>query len=58
MLQTRVRRQRQLFEEPPAAPAVQLPLDAQEQLRQALMQWMQAVARMICEEDGNEQNHR
>jgi hypothetical protein len=36
-MQPRARRQRQLFEEPPAAPAVRLPLDVQEQLRQALV---------------------
>jgi hypothetical protein len=58
MPQTRVKRQQQLFEEPPPAPAVRLPPDVQEQLRQALMQWMQAVARMIREEGGDEQNHR
>jgi len=50
--------QRHLFEEAPVAPAVQLPREAQEQLRQALMHWMQALARMIREEDGREQDHR
>ena len=54
----RARRQRRLFEEPPAAPAVRLPLDVQEQLRQALVQWMQALAKMIHEEDDDEQDHR
>ncbi len=58
MPQTRVRRQQQLFEEPPTVPAVRLPLDVQEQLRQALMQWMQALARMIREEDDDEQDYR
>ena len=61
MPQPRVRRQLQLFEEPLAAPAVRLPLDVQEQLRQALvqwMQWMQALAKMIREEDDHEQDHR
>ena len=58
MLQIRVRRQQQLFEEPPTVPAVRLPLDVQEQLRQALVQWMQALARMIREEDVHEQDHR
>jgi hypothetical protein len=58
MPQTRVRRQQQLFEEPPAVPAVRLPLDVQEQLRQALVQWMQALAKMIREEDDHEQDHR
>ena len=58
MPQTRVRRQQQLFEEPPAVPAVRLPLDVQQQLRQALVQWMQALAKMIREEDDDEQDHR
>ena len=54
----RANRQRQLFEEPPAVPAVRLPLDVQQQLRQALVQWMHALAKMICEEDDDEQDHR
>ena len=58
MPQTQVRRQQQLFEEPPAVPAVRLPLDVQEQLRQALVQWMQALAKLIREEDDHEQDHR
>jgi hypothetical protein len=58
MPQSRARRQRQLFEEVPAVPAVQLPLDVQEQLRQALVQWMQALAKIIQEEAGDEQDHR
>ena len=58
MPQSRARRQRQLFEEVPAVPAVRLPLDVQEQLRQALVQWMQALAKMLHEEDGDEQDHR
>ena len=58
MPQPRARRQRQLFEEHPAVPAVRLPLDVQEQLRQALVQWMQALANMLDEEDGDEQDHR
>ncbi len=48
----------QLFEEVPAVPAVRLPLDVQEQLRQALVQWMQALAKMMHEEGGDEQDHR
>ena len=56
--QPRARRQRQLFEEAPAVPTVRLPLDVQEQLRQALVQWMQALAKMIHEEGGDEQDHR
>ena len=58
MPQSRPRRQQQLFEEPPAVPAVRLPLDVQEQLRQALVQWIQALAKMIREENDDEQNHR
>ena len=58
MPQVRVRRQQQLFEEPPAVPAVRLPLDVQQQLRHALVQWMQALAKMIREEDDDEQDHR
>ena len=54
MPQPRARYQRQLLEEPPAVPAVRLPLDVQEQLRQALVQWMQALAKMIHEEGGDE----
>ena len=59
MLQLRAGRQRQLFEEPPAAPAVRLPLDVQKRLHQALVQWMQALAKTIREEEvGDEQDHR
>jgi hypothetical protein len=50
MPQPRARRQQQLFEEPPAVPAVRTPLDVQQQLRRALVQWMQALVKMICEE--------
>ena len=57
MSQPRTRRQRQLFEERPAVPAVRFPVEVQVQLRQALVQWMQALAKMIHEEDGNEQDH-
>jgi hypothetical protein len=57
-MQPQARRQRVLFEEAPAAPAVRLPLDVQEQLRQALVHWMQALAKMIREEDDHEQDHR
>ena len=58
MPQRRARCQQELFEEPTAVPAVRLPLDVQEQLRQALVQWMQALAKMIREEDDREQDHR
>jgi hypothetical protein len=30
----------------------------QEQLRHTLVQWMQALAKLIREEDGHEQDHR
>ena len=59
MPQFRAERQRQLFEDPPAAPAVRLPLDVQERLRQALVQWMQTLGKTIREEEaGDEQDHR
>jgi hypothetical protein len=58
MPQTRVILQQQLFEEPPAVPTARLPLDVQQQLRQALIQWMQALAKTIREEDDDEQDHR
>jgi hypothetical protein len=58
MPQIRVRLQQQLFEEPPAVLTVRLPLDVQQQLRQALIQWMQALAKTIREEDDDEQDHR
>ncbi len=58
MPQLRAARQRQLFEEPPAAPRVRLPLEVQQQLRPALVYWMQALARTIREEeDRDEQDH-
>ncbi len=44
-------RQRQLFEEPPAAPAVRLPLEVQQRLRQALVHWMQALVKTIREQE-------
>ena len=58
MPQPRARRQRQLFEETPAVPTVRLPLDVQVQLRQALVQWMQALAKRLHKEGGDEQDHR
>jgi hypothetical protein len=54
MPQIRVRCQEQLFDEPPTVPVVRLPLDVQQQLRQALVQWMEALAKMIREEDDHE----
>jgi len=58
MPQVRARRQQQLFEEPPDVPAVRLPLAVQQELRQALVLWMQALAKMIRKEDDDEQDHR
>ena len=58
MPQPRARCQQELFEEPRAVPAVRLPVDVQQHLRQALVQWMRALAKMIREEDDHEQNHR
>jgi len=58
MLPPRARRQRLLFEELPMVPAVRLPREVQAQLRQALVQWMQALAKTVREEDGHEQDHR
>jgi len=57
MLQLRrAKPQRQLFEEEVLAVPVriQLPLSVQEQLRQALTQWMQALAKRMHEEGGHE----
>ena len=55
MPQIRVRRQQQLFEESPDVPTVRLPPDVQQQLRQALVQWMQALGRMLREEDDDDE---
>jgi hypothetical protein len=54
MPQPRARYQQELFEEPPAVPVIRLPLDVQQQLRQELVQWMRALAKMIREEDAHE----
>jgi hypothetical protein len=60
MPQPRVIRQRQLFEEPPpAVPAARFPPDVQDQLRLALVQWMQVLAKTIQkEEHDDEQDQR
>ena len=58
MRQQRATRQRPLFEETPVVPCVPLPQEVREPLRQALVQWMQALAKTIDEEDGDEQDHR
>jgi hypothetical protein len=58
MQQSRAKYQRQLFEETRTVPAVRFPRDVQEPLRQALAQWLQAVAKRLREEAGDEQDHR
>jgi len=58
MPQTRIGRQRQLFEEPLPALDVRLPQEVREQLRQILAQWMQVQARTIRMEVSDEQDHR
>lgn len=50
--------QRLLFEEPPEVPAVHLPTEVQRDLRQALTQWMQALAKTTRKENGDEQDQR
>ena len=57
MPQPQARRQRQLFEEPPARPDLRFPRDVPQQLRQALAQWMQALAKKIRKGDDDEQDH-
>ena len=54
----RTKQQRQLFEEPLPALGVRLPQEVTDQLRLTLTQWMQAQARGIRKEAGNEQDHR
>lgn len=58
MQQSRAKYQRHLFEEVRAVPAVQFPRDVQEPLRQVLVQWLQAVAKRMRKEAGDEQDHR
>ena len=58
MQQSRAKYQRQLFEETRAVPAVRFPRDVQESLRQVLAQWLQAVAKRMRGEAGDEQDHR
>lgn len=52
------RAQTVLFQDAESAPVPQLPLDLRDQLRQQLVQWMQAVAVAINEEEHDEQDHR
>ena len=58
MPQPQAKPQLNLFDEPPALPGARLPLEVQQQLRQVLVQWMQAVAKIIHEENNDEQNQR
>ncbi len=58
MQQSRAKYQRQLFEETRAVPTVRFPRDVQEPLRQALAQWLRAVAKRLREEAGDEQDQR
>lgn len=58
MSQPQARLQRNLFDEPPTDPGLRFPLDVQQRLRQALVQWMHSVAKMIREEGNDEQNRR
>ena len=58
MQQSLAKCQRQLFEEPRAVPAVRFPREVQESLRQALAQWLRAVAKRMHAEDSDEQDHR
>ena len=58
MQQSRAKYQRLLFEQTSAVPAVRFPRDVQESLRQVLAQWLQAVAKRMRAEAGDEQDHR
>jgi hypothetical protein len=47
-----------LFEDAESTPLPQLQQDVQIQLQQQMVQWMQAVALAINEEEHDEQDHR
>ena len=52
-------RQRELFDAlRSTVPSVRLPADVQEQLRQALVYWLQALAAPVQAEDADERDHR
>jgi len=55
MRRFRVHQQQELFGEPPAVPGVRLPPELQEQLRQALAQWIRSLANTIREEDAGDE---
>jgi hypothetical protein len=57
MRQVRIRQQRQLFGEPLPIPPIRFSLEAQEQLRKTLAQWMQSLSKS-GKEVGDEQDHR
>ncbi len=57
MRQRRAIRQRPLLDETPAVPVIRLPQEVRDQLRRALVQWMQALAKTIREEHGDEYDH-
>lgn len=54
MRQQRAPRQSRLFEQTPAVRAVQLPDEVREQLRQALTQWLESLAKSLAEVHGDE----
>lgn len=54
MSQRKIRQQQQLYEEAPPVPIVDLPPAVQEQLRQALTQWMVAHTATMRKEAGDE----
>lgn len=58
MSQPQEKLQKTLFDEPPADPGVRLPLEVQQQLRQALVQWLQSMAKIIRAEVNDEQDQR
>lgn len=55
MQRFRGHQQRELFGEPPTVPDVQLPQELQDQLRQALAQWIRTLASTSREERGNDE---
>ena len=58
MRQPRAIPQRRLIDETPAVPVLRLSQEVRDQLRRALVQWMQALAKMIGEEHGDDHDHR
>ena len=59
MRQLRRTRQRELFDQlRPTVASVRLPPDVQEELRQVLVYWLQALATPVQAEDADERDHR